>query len=120
METQSPQSHVTHQIVNGHYSDIVEGEIKGQGTVCYHGNMGKSSIGAVTGQPQVTAIAGWPLAIWVNPLTQAQGKEEEEEGEIKVGSLSHTVGKKRHSKYGWELDRRRRKKKSDQVDKLIQ
>lgn len=92
METQSSQSHVACQIVNGQHGDIVEGEIKGQGTVCYCGNMGKSSIGAVAGEPQVTAIAGWPLAVWVYPLTPAQGDEEDE---IKVGWLSHT-GKK-----GW-------------------
>ena len=65
METQSPQLHVALQVVTGHRSDVVEGEIQSKRTACYHGNMGKSTTGAVAGELQVAAIAGRPLGVRV-------------------------------------------------------
>lgn len=85
METQSSQSRVSCQVVVGNHGDVVEGEIKSQGAVRYHGNAGESTVGAVTGELQVTAVTWWLLAVWVWPLTPAEGREEDEDDEeIKV------------------------------------
>ena len=65
VKTQSPQLSVACQIIIGHHGDVVVREVKTQGVVCYHGNPREAVIGAVTGEPKVTATAGWPLVIWV-------------------------------------------------------
>lgn len=84
METQSPQLSVARQLVSSHLCDVVEGQIKSQSSLCHHGNAGESIVRAVTGEAQVTAIAG-------RPLTPAQGEEGQDEGQGKVGRLLHPV-----------------------------
>lgn len=65
VKTQNSQLSVACQIIIGHHGDVVVGEVKTQGVVCYHGNPCEAVKGAVTGEPKVTATTGWPLVIWV-------------------------------------------------------
>lgn len=91
-ETQDPQKRVICQVIVLHSGDVVEGKVKGQGTVGYHRNQGETTIGAVTHTLQVTAIAGWFLFVWAELLTPDQGGEGQEGREVEVGVLPHPTG----------------------------
>lgn len=89
METQLSQWLVVRQVVIGDHGDFVEGQVENHGAACYHGNISESPVGAVTGEPQVTAITGRPLVF----RTPTPADEEEEE--VKRGRVSHGVGKEK-------------------------
>lgn len=81
MEIKNLQLHVARQVIIRHSCYFIKGKIKTQGTACYSGNTGESTVGAVTEELLVAVVAGWLLVVCVQPLAPALREEEEDEDE---------------------------------------
>lgn len=61
MEIQSHQAREAFQVIAGYCGDVVEGQVQPQSLVRYRGDMAEPTVGAVTGELKVAALAWRPV-----------------------------------------------------------